>query len=88
MIIKNTNRKIILKYTDLPSYIEEEIKDENYIINNNDLPILNSQLNLKRIETIAIKEALKLTDNKSEVARKLGISRDKLYRIMRKYNIK
>lgn len=83
----------LLSEYELPAYVMNSTVPDNKDISvnpSNDVYISNSlsDLSLEEIEKIAIIETLKNSeDNKSEAARRLGITRATLHSKLKKYNI-
>jgi len=86
MIINNTQGDVNLDVCDMPAYIKQYNKDISGICDKEEVKLQVGIIDLKAAEIDIIKKALMNNTNKSHVARKLGISRDKLYRRIREIN--
>jgi len=88
MVINNASEYVNLQMADLPVYITSGTSGSP----NETVPAPTGMVNeikeLKSSEIEMIRRALEICSNKSEVARKLGISRDKLYRKMKELDIR
>lgn len=70
-------------------YLEESIKENNYLLNKADSVNETFQQMIKEVEFSKIQEMLETTNgNKQEAAKKLGISRSTLWRKISEANIK
>lgn len=86
MIVNNVSENVQLDLDDLPSYIKQHDKMAAKASHTNHTAHEIGIQNLRSTEIEIIKDAISKNSNKSEVARKLGISRDKLYRKIREIN--
>lgn len=86
MIINNTQGDVNLDVCDMPAYVKQYNKYMSGICDKEDVKLQVGITDLKAAEIDMIKKALMNNTNKSHVARKLGISRDKLYRKIREIN--
>ncbi len=83
MVVNNPLEYVNLQVTDLPAYITSGARESASEATQAPTGAANDIKELKSSEIEMIRRALDICSNKSEVARKLGISRDKLYRKLR-----